>query len=578
MSAPQSRPPASSPSPAFEAAQQRISERRQQQQARIAADMAAARRRDDKLLGRLPGPLRGAGARGLAAVEGLARGMGLTGGSNVLGVAMPQGSDDVLPPFRVGQVDAELLDEELLELLRGQVNEGLRYLNDSSVASGADERAGGTRQLHVAPVRRLQDEYAAEIALLLRAALFKLSVWDHDATYGASLQGLRFSDARRRGPIPAPPSRWQKAAYGLATVVGPYVWVKWGEWLREREDATLLSEDEESQQESDDGVSRTGVRGTVSRWLRNTVTASSLSRLTEWATTAHAIAALVSFLAFLLHGRYRTLLDRMLRLRLVPASGRGQAARDVSFEYLNRQLVWHAFTEFLLFVLPLVGINRWRRWLARTWRRTKELAARPKNLDGADEKKGEFAFLPERTCAICYQDQNSTGATNEAELVMATAAAASGGGGIVGSAQTDVTNPYEAIPCGCVYCYVCLATRIEREEGDGFTCLRCGELVRECKPWNGDVLQEEEEEEFRRPARVTTSSSSKSVGFVEVGRNPTGERMSTSADDDDGIVMVNDDRVRRRQQVGYTGVDRSTLPRDNTEDSEVYGEGDLYED
>ena len=31
------------------------------------------------------------------------------------------------PLFRVGQVDAELLDEELLELLRGQVGEGLKY-------------------------------------------------------------------------------------------------------------------------------------------------------------------------------------------------------------------------------------------------------------------------------------------------------------------------------------------------------------------------------------------------------------------------------------------------------------------
>jgi peroxin-2 len=31
------------------------------------------------------------------------------------------------PAFRVGQVDAELLDEELLELLKGQVGEALKY-------------------------------------------------------------------------------------------------------------------------------------------------------------------------------------------------------------------------------------------------------------------------------------------------------------------------------------------------------------------------------------------------------------------------------------------------------------------
>ena len=31
------------------------------------------------------------------------------------------------PPFRVGQLDSELLDEELLVLLKGQVGEGLKF-------------------------------------------------------------------------------------------------------------------------------------------------------------------------------------------------------------------------------------------------------------------------------------------------------------------------------------------------------------------------------------------------------------------------------------------------------------------
>lgn len=62
-------------------------------------------------------------------------------------------------------------------------------------------------------------------------------------------------------------------------------------------------------------------------------------------------------------------------------------------------------------------------------------------------------------------------------------------GGVVGSASTDITNPYETIPCGCVYCFMCLAKRLENEEGEGCICLRCGELVKECKPWAGDVLE-----------------------------------------------------------------------------------------
>jgi peroxin-2 len=125
--------------------------------------------------------------------------------------------------------------------------------------------------------------------------------------------------------------------------------------------------------------------------------------------------------------------------------------------------------------------------------------------DEEDVKSGEFAFLPERTCAICYQDQN-TASTSEAEVI-----AASGASGVIGSAQTDITNPYETIPCGCIYCFVCLAGRLEAAEGEGWTCLRCGEEMKECKPWRGDVI-----EEVSKP-----TSSSKTVGFSDDPREMT---------------------------------------------------------
>ena len=45
-----------------------------------------------------------------------------------------QGVEGTRPDFRVGQVDAELLDEELLELLKGQVGEGLKFFGVSPVS------------------------------------------------------------------------------------------------------------------------------------------------------------------------------------------------------------------------------------------------------------------------------------------------------------------------------------------------------------------------------------------------------------------------------------------------------------
>ena len=53
---------------------------------------------------------------------------------------------------------------------------------------------------------------------------------------------------------------------------------------------------------------------------------------------------------------HRSLLERVLGARLVYA--KGSMARALSFEYLNRQLVWHELSELLLFLLPLLNVAR----------------------------------------------------------------------------------------------------------------------------------------------------------------------------------------------------------------------------
>lgn len=405
------------------------------------------------------------------------------------------------PAFRVGQVDAELLDEELLGLLREQVGDALKYV-------------GGLGS-------NLKEEWSDEILLALRAVLFKLTVWDHDATYGAALQNLRYTDARHAGPVLAPPTRVQKALYGIVTVGGRYAWTRLEDWLVQQ----------------DNGLDDPDPRIT------------KLKRLTAVAENVHTGAAFVSFLVFLLHGRYRTLLDRLLRMRLAPPTS--QVSREVSFEYLNRQLVWHAFTEFLLFVLPLIGINKWRRWLARTWRNTKKAISSSTADADEDEKRGEYAFLPERTCAICYQDQNT--ASTEQEILAAAVSS-----GVVGSAQTDITNPYETIPCSCVYCFVCLATRIEGEDGEGWTCLRCGELVKECKPWSGDVLE---------PPSKSPSASTKAVMFADDVKDDSSEAETSHADFVDAEDGLAESEVRVDTQSSSDGsADADSEEYDEEED------------
>ena len=57
----------------------------------------------------------------------------------------------------------------------------------------------------------------------------------------------------------------------------------------------------------------------------------------------------------------RSLLERVLRMRLVYAQP--AMTRALSFEYLNRQLVWHELSELLLFLLPLLNMGAVKRFL-----------------------------------------------------------------------------------------------------------------------------------------------------------------------------------------------------------------------
>jgi peroxin-2 len=136
----------------FALAQERIAARRRAREAEQVAQLAAQQENSEvrQRLARLPYPLAGLGRAGITTWENI------------------RGREGTRPAFRVGQVDAELLDEELLELLKGQVGEALKYFGS-----------------------HIQDEWSAEIMLALRAVLFKLSVWDH----GISIDNL-FSTRR----------------------------------------------------------------------------------------------------------------------------------------------------------------------------------------------------------------------------------------------------------------------------------------------------------------------------------------------------------------------------------------------
>ena len=443
---------------------------------------------------------------------------------------------DGLPSFpmpalrvqRVGQLDANLLDQELADLLAQPVTAALRRASPW-----------------------LERRYAAEIRMMLQLLLYKFSIYDHRASYGAMLQNLQYrnewaSPTTRDAPL----TRIQLALYPLCTIIAPYSLAKAHAYM--------------SAHQYDQAPRESAAFVAYALWRH-------WQRL--W-----SLAALVNFGLFLWNGRYRTITDRVLGMRLVYANR--ALHRHVSFEFLNRQLVWNALTEFLLFLLPLLRPQR-------VLRRIAQLPSHPAVLGivydvlprsvtrrmglQVDESDGQVRmarwiksprlggdwYLPDECCPLCFErlereagvytdtppsppplrsaaipdngrsmpqpsethsaasqprrrlDQRAETVADEkaahrAERLAARRAARHGVTAAPGETRPTlhdtspmgikymdalIVTPYRTLPCAtydhaCQYCYVCIAetlcdenVQLDLQQVGGWPCLRCGEYV-----------------------------------------------------------------------------------------------------
>ncbi|KAJ8297193.1 Ran-specific GTPase-activating protein 1 [Rhodotorula toruloides] len=390
---------------------------------------------------------------------------------------------------RVSQLDASLLDNELEGILHGPVKTALDGVRP----------AGG---------RTWEPEFMA----LLRLAVLKLSLWESGATYGSALQNLRYRNEGRHAKglqstaTDSNLTRIQKLAYTLLVVLPPY--------LHSRLQDRMLTSSWADEPLPRSWFSLVDLRRLMARGRRREEEMIQWKR--EWKRTGwellnvgerlSAVLGLVNFLVFLYNGRYRTLIDRVLKMRLVYAQR--AFTPNVSFEFLNRQLVWEAFTEFLLFLLPLVNLHRLRLRVVKaiSSRATKSTTLRslatalPAPLastlglsslrsssasktdsKGTAKPAGPLAFLPAHTCPICYSlstappthlpSASFADPTLPSASLLHTSGPADGG-------DTSVKIPYVANCEGrCRYCYYCVVgalAKADEEADDSWTCLRCG--------------------------------------------------------------------------------------------------------
>lgn len=446
--------------------------------------------------------------------------------NNKLLASLKTGLPDVTPQPRIGQLDASILDSELLDLLKTQLWKVFKLYRPE-----------------------IKDTYENELLLLLKLIIFKLTVWDHSATYGAKLQNLTFVDGRSKTSMRKPLTIGQKLGYGALVVGGDYLWAKLEAYVRSVSYNNAMSNNnsslfEDEDDEDEDYPGRQQSRKSINEKFMHFLSRRNidLEKFTDLLSALWSASSLFNFLLFLYSGRYSTLILRLLKIRLVPTTR--TLSRQVNFEFQNRQLVWNAFTEFLLFVVPLINLPRLRRRFSKLFNSLKSFNKSHDDGSGDDGlssvKQGELYFLPEKTCAICYKDS---------QVPSTSSAGGASGGSNDSSVNAGITNPYQCVPCGHVYCYVCLTSKIIEGEGDGWYCLRCAEHVYKMKPFeevnlnaikiNPKVLEEvevhkqpvEARDSLNEKEKAETSEESENDSESESESESENESESDGADD-----------------------------------------------
>jgi len=277
----------------------------------------------------------------------------------------------------VNQLDAATLDDDLHRLLWVGLERICRF--------------GLQRFLHT---------YQAEIKALLRLLIFWQTVWNHVPTPGMELQNLLLTGTgafRSRERRHRSLTRQQRVLYGVLTISIP--------WVAERIKSHML----EWQWIH---FSRGSIRKMVYKLVY------SLEQTWDALSVVH-------FLWFLSGGKYRSLVERLLRIRVAYVNPR--AHRALSFEFMNQYLVWRTVARFLLFAIPLIDFGG----ILLSIRSALGLQERESG-SGLGENADE--------CRICQ--------------------------------ISPVTVPVRSEPCGHVFCYTCI--RSLRMENFSATCPACG--------------------------------------------------------------------------------------------------------
>ncbi|WVF71449.1 hypothetical protein IAT40_006253 [Kwoniella sp. CBS 6097] len=265
---------------------------------------------------------------------------------------------------RVNQIDADELDSALVGMLSEKLGRSLDNFK-SSFSLG----------------------FKPELELVIKLLLFRYGVWNSlvCSSPGAKLQNLKLASSRS--------SQISRKTLLLYLILHPPIFPTYF--------LTRIREYALSKQWPD---------------LPNHDWRKKAWRLLGRVENSGRIWELISWVWFLFDGKYPSLLMRILGLRLVPSQP--HLTRLVSYEFMNRQLVWGAFTEFAMFSVPLLPSVPSYLSPASLVAPIKALLSQPSVVDYSTipllssstatktetkwQHSGPHAGLPKSTCPICH--------------------------------------------------------------------------------------------------------------------------------------------------------------------------------
>jgi peroxin-2 len=334
---------------------------------------------------------------------------------------------------RVFQLDGEKVEAEISKLLQGQITSGVELLDG---------------------VSRVAYQWADEVRLLLGAVVFRLGVWESSQTFGDRMMNTVYRDERaaaRLGRAESPlavastaPSRTLKLLHLVLSLLLPYVFRQVEQYVLERDWAAWRGggsggndvrggADEDGDAEGDSsGATHRILTALVPPGAHRQVFAKSV----KYATAAMGVAELLNYLAFLTTGKFRTVADRILGLRLV--HGRQRMVRQVSLYYMNQAIFWQVVLGFASVLLPLLRLGR-------VWSAVSGFREHLTASSSSPGSSSSDAAASREHCAFC------------------------------GIARSNLAQVRQLRPCGHLACYYCHAARAQAR--DSVTCPLCSRAV-----------------------------------------------------------------------------------------------------